>query len=222
MSTKEKVFQYMADHLHAPRHDFKMSENIGIEEFIGPTVVVASILLVHGKKVTEIDVSSKETAVWLTTPKEIEGRRYDFIIGPDGKASAIAIGWNGDQPEIFYQDKELGLQRLDKVDTISEGKDENQIAFSNKPKGSTLALVYKTYDEESLNKRQKEAYTIVRMTNYDYMGDAIGINKFASKENLVSGMNNRGFGNRLSTGWWAISNADRHNVPFGRGLKLKK
>ena len=125
MSIKDGFLGYMSAHMHAPRHDFKLSENIGITEFIGPTVVIASILLAHGKKVTEIDVNNKETAVWLTTPKEVGGRKYDFIIGPDGKASAIAIGWNGGQPEIFYQDKKLGLQPLNDVGRIPEGKEEN-------------------------------------------------------------------------------------------------
>lgn len=208
MSIKDGFLGYMTTHMHAPRHDFQMSENKGIEVPTGQTIVIASFLQSHGKNVSEIDVTKRDNAVWFTTPKEIEEQKYDFIIGPDGEASRIAIKWNHDKPEIFYMDKDLKMYKLEGTEEDKIGSEEGEVNIVNYPSGSTTVLLHKRYDIESLEKKQRETYTILRLPDNYRLNEQIDINSFAAKETLVSGMNNRGFGNRLSTGWWAISNAD--------------
>ena len=89
-------------------------ENLGIKEPLGPTVVIASFLLSHGDPRGEhpnIDLTAKNTAVWLTTPVTIKGEIYDFIIGPDGIASTIAIRRSNGLPQIYFQEEDVMVDK---------------------------------------------------------------------------------------------------------------
>ena len=184
-------------------------ENLGIKEPLGPTVVIASFLLSHGDPRGEhpnIDLTAKNTAVWLTTPVTIKGEIYDFIIGPDGIASTIAIRRSNGLPQIYFQEEDVMVD-------IADIKRSELASFSNSPEGAKAQVIYKTYPKEDL----KECYTVLTLSG----NEIEKFSPFAKKRTLISGMKNRGLSS-LSTSFWAVRITNRTDLPFGRELPRKK
>lgn len=180
-------------------------ENLGIKELLGPTVIIASFLLSHNDPRGEhpnIDLTARNTAVWLTTPVTIKDELYDFIIGPDGIASSIAIKRSNGQTKMYFQ-------KNDKMIEIEDVKKSEAATFSNLPEGANAQVIYKRYPEEGL----RECYTVLTVSG--------GFSPFAKKTILISGMKNRGLSS-LSTSFWAVRITDRTDIPFGRVLTRKK
>src|SRR3990167_8542721 len=129
-----------------------LKENLGIKVSVGPTVVMASFLLSHSDPRGEhpnINLTAKKTAVWLTIPKIIGDEVYDFIIGPDGIASSIAIKRNDGQAKIYFQEnsKMIKIEDMQRSETAT---------FLNLPEGANARIIYKKYPKEEL----RECYTV--------------------------------------------------------------
>jgi len=202
-----------------PRHELRTLEETGIKVYFpfGRTIITASVSShkdPHNEN-PKIDFSARENAVWLTYEREVNGQKYDFVIGADGELSPIAVQWNNGAAEIFME-VEGEMRKI-------EGLERNEKASFSAPENADTSFVYKKYPEQYL----RELYGIMRLNvNQNPEADNFTFPKtfkpYIAKETLVSGMKNRGFGNRLSTYWWAISNTDRRNLPFGRELPRKK
>lgn len=190
-----------------------LMENLGIKEPLGPTVVIASFLLSHDDPRGEhpnIDLTAKNTAVWLTTPKIVNNEAYDFIIGPDGIASSIAIRRSDSLPQIYSKEEDMMID-------IAGIERSESATFSNMPKDANAQVIYKVYPKEKF----KECYTVLTLS-----GNEIGKNidtffPFAKKRTLISSMKNRGL-SFFSTDFWATRITDGRNLPFGRELARKK
>ncbi len=191
----------------------KLMENLGIEVPLGPTVIIASFLLSHNDPRGEhpnIDLTAKNTAVWLTTPVTIKGELYDFIIGPDGIASSIVIRRNDGLPQIYSKEENMMIDIA--------GIEKSELAsFSNSPEGAKAQVIYKAYPKEGL----KECYTVLTLSGNEIEKSIDTFSPFAKKRTLISGMKNRGLSS-LSTSFWAVRITDGRNLPFGRELARKK
>lgn len=209
-----------------PRHDFKSLQETGIKTNFpfGRTIITASFAShkdPHNEN-PQIDFSARENAVWLTYKDTVEGQSYDFIIGPDGETSPVAIHWNKDKPEIFILEGGK-MRKIEGIDTNKKAK------FINTPADTTTSLMYKKYiDPPNSDGNLTEFYGIMRLpaptdVNLDHM---ILFPRtyapFISKETLVSGMRNRKWLSRSSTTFWAVRVTDKSEVPFGRELTRKK
>lgn len=197
-------------------------ENLGMRVPIGPTVVIASFISTRDDPKGEhpnIDLTAKNMAVWLTTPKTVKTRNevkrihemsilYDFIIDADGIASGIAIRRNDGQ--IYFQTSD-GLTKIEDVKKIKAS------TFLNLPEGASAQVITKEYPNRGL----QESYTIITLPGGAIRLDIKEFFPFAGKRTLISGMKNRGLNFNL-TGLWASRITDRSNLPFGRELPRKK
>lgn len=190
-----------------------LMENLGIKEPLGPTVVIASFLLSHNDPRGEhpnIDLTAKNTAVWLTTPVTIKGELYDFIIGPDGIASTIAIRRSDSLPQIYSKEEDTMIDIA--------GIERSALAyFSNSPEGAEARVIYKKYPKKEF----RECYTVLTLPGNETEKSIDTFSQFAEKRTLISGMKNRGLSS-LSTSFWAVRITDGTNLPFGRELARKK
>jgi hypothetical protein len=167
-------------------------DKLGILVPLGPYVVMSSHDHPKGEDPI-IDLTAKKWDVWLTgQEEEISGEKYNFIIGPDGLFSPIAIRWVNIYPEIY----------LRKHDEMIKLETENSSAvFLNHQIGHRVVLISKHYPESS------EDYTIIRLP-LETLGRKLKIAQryFSTgpRSTLISGMNNR---DRLT-----------QYLPFGRDL----
>ncbi len=187
-------------------------ENLGIKVPLGPTVVIASFLLSHDDPRGErpnINLTAGNNAVWLTTPVTIRGELYDFIIGPDGITSSIAIRRSGGLPQIYSKEENMMIDIA--------GIERSELAtFSNMPKDANAQVIYKRYLKEEL----RECYTVLTLSRNEIEKSIDTFSPFAKKRTLISGMKNRELSS-LSTDFWATRITDRRNLPFGRELARK-
>lgn len=191
-------------------------ENLGMRVHIGPTVVIASFISTRDDPKGEhpkIDLKSKTMAVWLTTPKTVGNEVYDFIIGPDGTASAIAIRRSNGLPHIYSQEE----GKEDTMIKITDIQKKMLTEFSNKPPDANVRLIHKAY----FNGQLWENYTVLTLPGNENERNINEFSPFAGKRTLISGMKNRGLNFNL-TGLWASRITDRSNLPFGRELPRKK
>jgi len=199
-----------------PRHGFKdIIRESGIKEIsfpYGRTIITASVASHKDphNKYPEVDFFKKENAVWFTLEKEAADEIYDFIIGPDGKFSPIAIKWVNEKTPEFY------IQKGEKMERIN-GIEENKKALVSAGPNDKTAFIHKRYPEAGF----VEFYAATRLSG-NRNPNALQFtdqrySSFATKETLISGINNRGF-SRLSSSFWAIRATDESNLPFGRDL----
>jgi len=188
-------------------------EKFGIRVPLGQNVIMASFTLSHDNPKGEdpiIDLTEKKCAVWLTSSEEeINGQKYNFIIGPDGLSSPVAISWGEIYPEIHIR----------KGDEMIKLETKNfSPTYLNHQIGHMATLIYKQYPG------LRENYTVIRLPP-ESLGKEL---KYAQRyfsigpiSTLISGMNNRGFGNRLSTSFWALrlTQVGHPDLPFGRELR---
>lgn len=189
-------------------HKSGLKENLGIKVPIGRTVVIASFLLSHGDPLGEhpnIDLEARTTAVWLTTRIKVDSQEYDFIIGPDGKASVIAIQIINGQTNVLYHSN-MGMRKIEDV------KRSETATFTNLPEGAEAQVVFIEYPE-----RLKECYTVLRLPGDDTERGIETFSPFANKRNLISGMKNRGW-SFFSKAFWTTRITDKTELPFGRKL----
>ena len=197
-----------------PRHEFKSLEETGIKtDFpFGRTIITASFSShkdPHNEN-PQIDFSARKNAVWLTYEKEVNGQKYDFVIGPNGEPSSIAIHWNNGVPEIFME-VEGEMQKIEELN-----RDERAI-FINTPENASTFFVYKRYPKQNL----REFYGIMRLPeNTDFLYPAT-FQPYIAKETLVSGMRNRGL-SVFPASFWAVRITDKSELPFGRELSRKR
>lgn len=210
-------------HLKPPRHEFKNLKETGIRtDFpFGLTIITASVASSRDPKNEnpKIDFSARENAVWLTYKKIVGEHSYDFIIGPNGEPSPVAIHWTEGVPETFIFDG-TEMKKIAGVDINEKAE------FINTPEGASTALIYKNYVEPPPNSDRKttEFYGIMRLPGSPGTVDFTFPSTFKSyiaREILVSGMKNRG-PSIFPTSFWAVSNTNRSDLPFGRELAVKK
>jgi len=186
-----------------------LMENLGIKVPLGPTVIIASFLSTRDDPLGEhpkIDLTAKNMAVWLTTPKTVRDEVYDFIIAPDGTASAIAIRKSDGQ--IYFQTSD-GLTKIEGVKKIEAA------TFLNMPDGANTQVIRKVYPQGLW-----ECYAVLTLPGNEDKRNINEFSPFAGRRTLVSGMKNRGLSS-LSTFFWASRMTDRRNLPFGRELPKK-
>lgn len=188
-------------------------DKLGILVSLGHYVVMSSFTLSHDNPKGEnpiIDLTAKRWAVWLTgREEEISGEKYNFIIGPDGLTSPIAIRWADIYPEIYIR----------KRDEMIKLETENSSAvFLNHQIGHRVALISKRYPG------LRENYTVIRLPPKSLGKELEIAQRYFStdlRSTLVSGKNNRGLGNKFSTSFWPVSltQIGHPNLPFGRDLR---
>jgi len=188
-------------------------EKLGVRVPLGQNVIMANFTLSHDNPKGEnptIDLMEKKCAVWLTSSEEeINGQKYNFIIGPDGLSSPVAVSWGEIYPEIHIR----------KGDEMIKLETKNfSPTYLNHQIGHMATLIYKQYPG------LRENYTVIRLPQ-ESLGKEL---KYAQRyfstgliSTLISGMNNRGFGNRLSTSFWAVrlTQVGHPDLPFGRELR---
>jgi hypothetical protein len=192
-------------------------DELGIRVPLGHNIIMASFTLSHNNpegKSPVIDLTAKRSAVWLTgQEEEIGGKKYNFIIGPDGLSSPIAIHWRTDlYPEIYIREHD----EMIKLET------ENlPAAYLNHQLYHRVTSISKHYPGLGL----RENYTVIHLPP-NSLGKEQGIAQEyfrtnGTKPTLISGMNNRGLGNRLLTSFWALrlTQIGRPDLPFGRNLR---
>lgn len=204
---------YLERHLKPPRHELRTLEETGIKtDFpFGRTIITASVGSSKDpqNEKPQINFSARENAVWLTYKKIVGRQSYDFIIGPDGKLSPIAVQWNNGAAEIFME-IEGEIRKI-------KGLERNEKASFSAPENADTSLVYKRYPEQHL----KEFYGIMRLPGNPGTADftfPTTFESYISRETLVSGMKNRG-PSIFPTSFWAVSNTDKSDLPFGRELQ---
>lgn len=206
----ERAFDLIERHLKPSRHEFDPNDDTGIRVAVGRTIITASVAShkdPYNEKPT-VDLSAKENAVWLTHTKKVEGRSFDFIIGPDGTPSPIAIRWSEGVPKV-YMISDRTIKRLEEVN-------ENDLAeFINTPAGSSVALLTKRYVQPNPEYNFREFYGIMRMPGMANLPDQSDFRPYLSKETLISGMNNRGM-SRYTISFLAVRATNKSNLPFGR------
>lgn len=205
-----------------PRHELRTLEETGIKtDFpFGRTIITASVGSSKDRynENPEINFFARENAVWLTYKKIVGEQSYDFIIGPDGKPSPIAIRWDESIPKIFILDG-AEMKKIEGIGTNEKAK------FINTPENAKPALVYKNYvDPTDPDRKFTEFYGIIRLPanpgTVDFTYPAT-FKPYIAKETLVSGMKNR----RLSvfpTSFWAVRVTGKSELPFGQELLGKK
>lgn len=210
-------------HLKPPRHELRTIEETGIKtDFpFGRTIITASVGSSKDpqNEKPQIDFSARENAVWLTFNEIVGEQSYDFIIGPDGKLSPIAIRWNDEGvPETFILD---GVE-MKKIEGINTNR---KAIFTNTSEDAETALIYKNYiDSPNSDRKSTEFYGIMRLPGNPGTADftfPTTFESYISRETLVSGMKNRG-PSIFPTSFWAVSNTDKSDLPFGRELAVKK
>ena len=183
----------------------ELKENLGIRVPLGPTVVIAAFLSTRDDSQGEhpkIDLTSTSMAVWLTTPKTVGDEVYDFVIDPDGIASAVAIRRSNGQIYIMMTE-------------IKDAKEIETATFLNLPEGADARVIRKVYPKQEL----WECYTVLTLPENGTERNINEFSQFAGKRTLVSGMKKRG---PNLTGLWASRMTDKSNLPFGRELPRKK
>lgn len=189
------------------------NENFGIRVPLGQNVIMASFTLSHDNPKGEnpiIDLTAKRWAVWLTSQEEkISGEKYNFIIGPDGLSSPIAIRWADIYPEIYIRKRDEMIKLETKIFSA---------VYLNHQIGHRVALIYKQYPG------LRENYTVIRLPPKSLEKKLKIAQRYFStgpRSTLISGMNNRGLGNRLSTSFWPVSltQIGHPDLPFGRDLR---
>ncbi len=207
-------------HLKPPRHEFKNLKETGIKTGLpfGRTIITASVgsSRDHQNEKPQIDFSARENAVWLTFNEIVGEQSYDFIIGPDGKLSPIAIRWNDEGvPETFILDG-AEMKKIEGIDT------NRKAVFTNTSEDAKTALIYKNYtDPPNSDRKSTEFYGIMKLPENSNFSDPVTLQSYITKETLVSGMKNRG-PSIFPTSFWAVSNTDKSDLPFGRELAVKK
>ena len=198
-----------AEHHRLPK------ENLGvIEHNIGPTIIIASFLNTHSDPRGEhpnIDIATKRTGVWLTTPHMIQDELYDFIIGPDGLASCIAVRRNDGKPVIVQGFSTDSIS----VSLVKDVESHDNATFTNIPEGEgTQSVVSKWYKRDGF----VESYTVLTLPISPSDNPVNSFSPYAERKNLISGMNNRGFLRLVPNMAWPLRNTDKSELPFGREL----
>ena len=172
-----------------PRHELKTHEETGIKTNFpfGRTIITTSVGSSkdpHNEN-PKIDFSARENAVWLTSRKTIGDQSYDFIIGPDGEPSLIAIHWNRGMPETFILD---GTE-MKKIEGI---KTNEKAEFINTPENVTTALIYKDYiNPKDIDSKFTEFFGVMELPIGTTFLNLSTFKPYIAKETLVSGMKKR-------------------------------
>ncbi len=192
-----------------------IQNELGIRVPLGRTLIMSTFTVSHDNPKGEnpnIDLTAKKWAVWLTSQEiEIDDKKYNFIIGPDGLRSPVAVHWADPFPEIYI----LKDYKMVKVETDVLGTDH-----TNYQSGHRVSSVTKRYPGI-----QVENYTIIQLPPEDQGRELESAKVYFStgpRPTLISGMKNRGFGNRLATSLWALrlTQMGHPDLPYARELHL--
>ncbi len=193
-------------------NEFSNLKDIGTHFPIGRTIVTASFASHKDpeNQSPSIDFKAKANAIWLTSPLEIGGISYDFIIGTNGELSDIAIVWADGFAQVYMRVGES-------MQMITSNNKNYEVKFSNVPQGALTSFVSQGYVENNLGLR--EFYGVMQLPAETNLFDIESIKPYISKNKLVSGMKKRGLKNHFYTSLSAVRITDRTSIPFARSLR---